>query len=231
VRILLVEDEKKVSRFIERGLTAELHQVEVAEDGTTAIRQVHNFSYDLVILDLNLPDMSGNDVLVAIRQAKLPVPVLVLTARDGITAKVESFDLGADDYLTKPFSFTELLLRAKALLRRGKNTANREELQVEVLQVSDLVLDRRAHQVRREGRAVELTSREFALLDYLMVNAGRVLSRTMIVENVWDQSFEGLTNIVDVYIRQLRKKIDEGNPVKLLRTIRGVGYSINEDAT
>jgi DNA-binding response OmpR family regulator len=231
VRILLVEDEKKVSRFIERGLTAELHQVEVAEDGTTAIRQVHNFSYDLVILDLNLPDMSGNDVLVAIRQAKLPVPVLVLTARDGITAKVESFDLGADDYLTKPFSFTELLLRAKALLRRGKNTADREELQVEVLQVSDLVLDRRAHQVRREGRAVELTSREFALLDYLMVNAGRVLSRTMIVENVWDQSFEGLTNIVDVYIRQLRKKIDEGNPVKLLRTIRGVGYSINEDAT
>jgi DNA-binding response OmpR family regulator len=231
VRILLVEDEKKVSRFIERGLTAELHQVEVAEDGTTAIRQVHNFSYDLVILDLNLPDMSGNDVLVAIRQAKLPVPVLVLTARDGITAKVESFDLGADDYLTKPFSFTELLLRAKALLRRGKNTANREELQVEVLQVSDLVLDRRAHQVRREGRAVELTSREFALLDYLMVNAGRVISRTMIVENVWDQSFEGLTNIVDVYIRQLRKKIDEGNPVKLLRTIRGVGYSINEDAT
>jgi DNA-binding response OmpR family regulator len=153
------------------------------------------------------------------------IPVLVLTARDGIAAKVESFDLGADDYLTKPFSFTELLLRVKALLRRGQTPARNE-----VLRVGDLVLDREAHQVRRGQQLVELTSREFALLEYLMVNAGRVLSRTMIVEHVWDQSFEGLTNIVDVYIRQLRKKIDDDAETKLLRTVRGVGYSISEES-
>jgi DNA-binding response OmpR family regulator len=224
MRILLVEDEAKVSRFIERGLKAELHVVEVAADGATALHQLRDFNYDLVILDLNLPDRSGNEVLAAMRKAGVTTPVLILTARDGLSAKVESFDLGADDYLTKPFSFTELLLRVKALLRRGQVPARPD-----VLTVGDLVLDRRAHQVRRGDKPVELTSREFALLDYLMVNAGRVLSRTMIVENVWDQSFEGLTNIVDVYIRQLRKKIDEESPVKLLRTIRGVGYSINEE--
>jgi DNA-binding response OmpR family regulator len=226
MRILLVEDEAKVSRFIERGLKAELHVVDVAVDGAAALHHLHDFGYDLVILDLNLPDMSGNEVLAVMRKAGTPTPVLVLTARDGIAAKVESFERGADDYLTKPFSFTELLLRVKALLRRGQVPAR-----TDVLMVGDLVLDRAAHQIRRGDRSIELTSREFALLDYLMINAGRVLSRTMIVENVWDQSFEGLTNIVDVYIRQLRKKIDEDSPVKLLRTVRGVGYSINEEGT
>ncbi len=224
MRILLVEDEEKVSRFVERGLKAELHVVSVAADGRSALHCLRDFGYDLVILDLNLPDMSGNAVLAAMRKNGVATPVLILTARDGIAAKVESFDLGADDYLTKPFSFTELSLRTKALLRRGQMPA-----QGDMLTVGDLTLDRAAHQVRRGGQAIDLTSREFALLDYLMVNAGRVLSRTMIVENVWDQSFEGLTNIVDVYIRQLRKKIDEESPVKLLRTIRGVGYSINEE--
>jgi len=224
MRILLVEDEKKVSRFIERGLKAELHLVEVAGDGATALHQLRSYSFDLVILDLNLPDMSGNDVLAAVRKGGSAIPVLVLTARDGLGAKVQSFDLGADDYLTKPFSFTELMLRVKALLRRGQ-TPTRSD----VLTVGDLVLDRAAHQVRRGGHSVELTSREFALLEYLMANAGRVLSRTMIVETVWDQSFEGLTNIVDVYIRQLRRKIDDDAEVKLLRTVRGVGYSINEE--
>jgi two-component system copper resistance phosphate regulon response regulator CusR len=199
--------------------------VDVAVDGKTALYHLRDFSYDMVILDLNLPDMSGNEVLRAMRKSDVTTPVLVLTARDGIAAKVESFDLGADDYLTKPFSFTELVLRAKALLRRGQKPARADD----VLSVGDLKLDRLAHQVRRGDKPIELTSREFALLDYLMVNAGRVLSRTMIVENVWDQSFEGLTNIVDVYIRQLRKKIDEGSPIKLLRTVRGVGYSINEE--
>jgi two-component system copper resistance phosphate regulon response regulator CusR len=224
MRILLVEDEEKVSRFIERGLKAELHVVEVAVDGATALHHLQDYAYDLVILDLNLPDMSGNDVLTRFRKNGSQTPVLVLTARDGIAAKVESFDLGADDYLTKPFSFTELVLRVKALLRRGQVSPR-----TDVLKVEDLTLNRPAHEVKRDGRTIELTAREFALLDYLMTNAGRVLSRTMIMENVWDQSFEGLTNIVDVYIRQLRKKIDEGNAVKLLRTIRGVGYSINED--
>jgi DNA-binding response OmpR family regulator len=224
MRILLVEDEEKVSRFVERGLKAELHVVDLASDGATALHHLRDFSYELVILDLNLPDMSGNEVLRSMRRAGMPTPVLVLTARDGIAAKVESFDLGADDYLTKPFSFTELLLRVKALLRRGQIPARSN-----VLTVGDLVLDRDLHQVKRDGKPIELTSREFGLLDYLMTNAGRVLSRTMIMENVWDQSFEGLTNIVDVYIRQLRKKIDDGSTVKLLRTIRGFGYSINEE--
>jgi DNA-binding response OmpR family regulator len=137
---------------------------------------------------------------------------------------VESFDRGADDYLTKPFSFTELLLRVKALLRRGQAPPR-----TDLLCVGDLVLDRSAHQVHRKEKLIELTSKEFSLLDYFMTNAGRVLSRTMIVENVWDQSFEGLTNIVDVYVRQLRKKIDEGHERKLLRTVRGVGYSLNEE--
>ena len=226
MRILLVEDEDKVSRFVERGLKAELHVVDLAPDGSTALHHLQDFDYDLVILDLNLPDISGNEVLSSMRRAGTPTPVLVLTARDGIAAKVESFDLGADDYLTKPFSFTELLLRVKALLRRGQAPARSD-----VLAVGDLVLDRNTHQVKRCGKPVELTSREFALLDYLMTNTGRVLSRTMIMENVWDQSFEGLTNIVDVYIRQLRKKIDDGSAAKLLRTIRGVGYSITEEGT
>jgi DNA-binding response OmpR family regulator len=224
MRILLVEDEERVSRFVERGLKSELHVVDVAADGATALHQLREFTYDLVILDLNLPDMSGNDVLAALRQSGLSTPVLVLTARDGIAAKVESFDLGADDYLTKPFSFTELVLRTKALRRRGQAPSRADD----VLRVGDLTLDRGAHQVRRDDKPVELTSREFALLDYLMANSGRVLSRSMIVEHVWDQSFEGLTNIVDVYIRQLRRKIDENSPVKLLRTIRGVGYSMSE---
>jgi two-component system copper resistance phosphate regulon response regulator CusR len=223
VRILLVEDEEKVARFIERGLKAELYGVDVAKDGETAIFHLNSNIYDVVILDLNLPDMPGQKVLVHIRKSKRPIPVLILTARDSIADKVENFEHGADDYLTKPFSFTELVLRVKALLRRGQSLQ-----QVDVLRVGDLVLDRAAHEVRRDGKLIELTFKEFSLLEYLMVNAGRVLSRTMIVENVWDQSFEGLTNIVDVYVLQLRRKIDEGFERKVIRTVRGVGYSITE---
>ncbi len=223
MRILLVEDEEKVARFIERGLKAELYGVDVAKDGETAIFHLNSNIYDVVILDLNLPDMPGQKVLVHIRKSKRPIPVLILTARDSIADKVENFEHGADDYLTKPFSFTELVLRVKALLRRGQSLQ-----QVDVLRVGDLVLDRAAHEVRRDGKLIELTFKEFSLLEYLMVNAGRVLSRTMIVENVWDQSFEGLTNIVDVYVLQLRRKIDEGFERKVIRTVRGVGYSITE---
>ena len=224
MRILVVEDEEKVARFVERGLKAELYTVEVAPDGATALHQLKDQAFDVVILDLNLPDISGNDVLRQMRRNGNHTPVLVLTARGALPEKVESFHEGADDYLTKPFSFTELVLRIKALSRRNPSVSRND-----VLQVGDLVLDRPAHQVKRSGRPVELTSKEFALLEYLMTNAGRVLSRTMIIENVWDQSFEGLTNIVDVYMRQLRKKIDEGAPARLLRTVRGVGYSINEE--
>jgi DNA-binding response OmpR family regulator len=224
MRILLVEDEEKVARFIERGLKAELYTVDMAKDGKTALYQLEQYAYELIILDLNLPDISGQEVLRIIRQDGRSLPVLILTARDSIADKVKNFDLGADDYLTKPFSFTELVLREKALLRRAQPTN-----QGDVLKIADLVLDRAAHQVRRDNRPIELTSKEFALLDYFMTNPGRVLSRTMIVENVWDQSFEGLTNIVDVYVRQLRIKIDEDHARKLLRTVRGVGYSITEE--
>jgi two-component system copper resistance phosphate regulon response regulator CusR len=226
MRILVVEDEKKVADFVERGLKAELHAVDVAADGATALHHLKDAVYEVVILDLNLPDVSGNDVLRQMRKSGVQTPVLILTARGGIPEKVESFQEGADDYLTKPFSFTELLLRIRALARRGLSVSRND-----LLQVGDLVLDRPAHQVKRAGRVIDLTSKEFALLEYLMTNAGRVLSRTMIVENVWDQSFEGLTNIVDVYMRQLRKKIEADEEVKLLRTVRGVGYSINEEGS
>ena len=226
IRILLVEDEEKVSRFVAKGLKAELYSVDVAADGKTGLHYVEHVTYDLIILDLNLPELSGTELLQRIRKGtNRNVPVLILTARDGIADKVKNFEEGADDYLTKPFAFTELLLRIKALLRRGQ-VVNRTD----VLRVADLELDRIAHQVKRKNQPIELTSKEFSLLEYFMTNAGRVLSRTMIVENVWDQSFEGLTNIVDVYVLQLRRKIDEGHAAKLLRTVRGVGYSINDES-
>lgn len=223
MRVLLVEDEEKVARFVSKGLKAERYAVDVAEDGRAGLDHVMACVYDLIVLDLNLPGMSGTELLRHIRKSHPNVPVLILTARDSITDKVKNFEEGADDYLTKPFSFAELLVRIKALLRRGPvDRAN-------VLRVSDLELDRVAHQVRRQEKKIELTSREYSLLEYLMINTGRVLSRTMIMEHVWDESFEGLTNIVDVYIRQLRKKIDENHESKLIRTVRGVGYSIGLD--
>jgi two-component system copper resistance phosphate regulon response regulator CusR len=223
MRILLVEDEEKVARFVARGLKAERYAVDIAADGKQGLDSIRSCSYDLIILDLNLPGISGTELLVHIRKTHPHVPVLILTARDHIEDKVANFEAGADDYLTKPFSFAELLMRAKALLRRGPVTTSA------TLRVGELELDRVVHKVRRDGTPVELTAKEFSLLEYLMTNAGRVLSRTMIVEHVWDQSFEGLTNIVDVYMRQLRKKIDDGHERKLFRTVRGVGYSITED--
>ena len=220
MRILLVEDEEKVSRFVVRGLKADGHAVDAAADGNSGQDFLSSYKYDLVILDLNLPGVSGSDLLQQIRKKNNTVPVLVLTARDSLNDKVRNFEYGADDYLTKPFAFAELLVRIKALLRRGPVDRST------VLRVSDLELDRVKHMVRRQEKTIELTSKEFSLLEYLMVNTGRVLSRTMIIEHVWDQSFEGLTNIVDVYIRQLRIKIDEAREPKLIRTVRGVGYSI-----
>ncbi len=167
--------------------------------------------------------MSGTEILRLVRR-KNPNVLLILTAKDALSSKVENFEAGADDYLTKPFAFTELLLRVKALLKRGP--VNRAD----ILRVGDLELDRLALKVKRAGRRIELTSKEFALLEYLMVNAGRVLSRTMIIEHVWDQSFDGATNIVDVYVRHLRNKVDEPYETKLIRTVRGVGYSITAEA-
>jgi DNA-binding response OmpR family regulator len=222
MRLLVIEDERKVADFVARGLRAERFAVDVAYDGASGWDMASVCDYDLVILDLMLPGLGGGEILRRLRRAKKEAPVLILTARDSTAHKVEHFEAGADDYLTKPFAFAELLVRVKALLRRGP--VNRAS----ILRVGDLELDRLSQQVKRAGKKIELTSKEYALLEYLAANAGRVLSRTMIIEHVWDQSFEGLTNIVDVYVRHLRGKVDDPHPRKLIRTVRGVGYCVSD---
>jgi heavy metal response regulator len=224
MRILLVEDETKVSDFVARGLTEERFAVDVAADGKSGLDLATTYHYDLVILDLMLPALDGDQILRRIRKDNVQVPVLILTARDAVADKVGSFEAGADDYLTKPFAFAELLVRVKALLRRGPVT------RTSVVRVADLELDRLSQQVKRAGKRIDLTAKEYSLLEYLMSNAGRVLSRTMIIEHVWDQSFDGITNIVDVYVRHLRNKVDDPYQQKLIRTVRGVGYAIGHGA-
>jgi DNA-binding response OmpR family regulator len=223
MRLLLIEDEKKVADVVARGLRAEAFAVDVAYDGTSGWDMVSSAEYDLIILDLMLPGLNGTEVLRRLRQRGSPAAVLVLTARDATADKVQNFEAGADDYLTKPFAFAELLVRVKALLRRAPATRSH------LLRVGDLEVDRLAHQVRRAGKRIDLTSKEYALLEYLAANAGRVLSRTMIVEHVWDESFESLTNIVDVYVKHLRNKVDDPFPDKLIHTVRGFGYSLSEE--
>jgi DNA-binding response OmpR family regulator len=222
MRILLIEDEQKVSRFVALGLKAERFAVDTTADGKSGLHMATVNPYDLLIVDLTLPEMSGTEVIQQVRKRNSDVPILVLSARDALSDKVTNFESGADDYITKPFAFAELLVRIKALLRRGSVSRSN------VVTVADLELDRVAHQVRRQGKAIRLTAKEYALLEYLAINVGRVLSRTMIIEHVWDQSFEGLTNIVDVYVRQLRAKIDDAFEPKLIHTVRSVGYCISE---
>ncbi len=223
MRILLVEDEKKVADIVARGLKAERYAVDVVHDGLEAWEMANAYDYDLAILDLMLPGMSGTELLEKIRRKNQQVPILILTALGSMDDKVKNFEAGADDYLTKPFAYAELLVRVKALLRRGP--VNRSS----VLRVGDLEIDRLAQNVRRAGKKIELTAKEYSLLEYLASHPGRVFSRTMIIEHVWDQSFEGLTNIVDVYVRHLRAKVDDEFPVKLLHTVRGVGYSLSDE--
>ena len=220
MRVLIVEDDPKLAQFVARGLRAERFAVDVAGDGVLGQRFLDTYSYDLLILDLMLPKLSGSELLVWVRKRRPELPVLVLTARDATEDKVKHFEAGADDYLTKPFDFAELAVRVRALLRRSPAPRN------DVLRIADLELDRLTQQVRRAGQSIELTAKEYALLEYLMSSPGRAFSRAMIIEHVWDQSFEGLTNIVDVYVRYLRRKIDDAFAVKLIQTIRGVGYTI-----
>ncbi len=223
MRILLLEDEPKVSALVKRGLTAERYAVDVMADGREGLEYAEAYPYDLILLDLMLPKLSGLEVLQRIRRTNQFVPILILTARDSVDDKVKLFESGADDYLTKPFAFAELMVRVKALLRRGP--VNRSS----TLRIGELELDRLTQQVKRNGRRVDLTAKEYSLLEYLMQNPDRVLSRNMIIEHVWDQSFDGITNIVDVYVRHLRSKIDDGCDSKMIRTVRGTGYMIRSE--
>jgi DNA-binding response OmpR family regulator len=222
MRILLVEDEKKVADFVARSLRAERFAVDIAYDGETGWEMASGTVYDVIILDLMLPGMKGTELVRRLRRQGSPTAVLVLTARDETSDKVENFEAGADDYLTKPFALAELLVRVKALLRRPPAS------RTHVFRVADLEIDPLTQQVLRGGKRIDLTTKEYALLEYLAANVGRILSRAMIVEHVWDESFESLTNIVDVYVRHLRSKVDDPFPTKLIHTVRGAGYSLNE---
>jgi len=223
MRLLVVEDEKKVASFIKKGLEEEGYAVDVAADGKTGLDLALDRVHDLIILDIQLPKMDGLSVLSALRKDKVAVPVLLLTVRATIEDKVLGLDAGADDYLTKPFAFQELVARVRALLRR------RTESKQPMLQVVDLILDPARRTVFRGEQKIDLTTREFTLLDYFMRNPGRVLTRTMISEHVWDYDFDSETNVIDVYVNYLRKKIDSGREQKLIHTVRGVGYMLKAE--
>ena len=224
MRILVVEDDRKVASFIRQGLQEEGHAVEVAKDGVEALdRMLSDPDYDLVILDVMLPGRDGFAVLKSLRAEKVAAPVLMLTARDAVGDKVAGLDLGADDYLTKPFAFEELLARVRALLRR------RGGERVAMLTLDDLTLDPATRRVTRAGRRIELTTREYALLEYFLRNVGRVLTRGMLAEHVWGPGFESDSNTIDVYVGYLRKKLEGDGARRLLHTVRGAGYAMKLD--
>lgn len=222
MRILIVEDEKKVAGFIKKGLEEETYAVDVAYDGEEGLYLGTEGQYDLIILDIMLPKVDGLEILSQLRAQGNDVPILLLTAKDAIDDRVTGLNKGADDYLTKPFAFSELLARVRVLLRRGKAEVKT------TLQIADLTLDLVGHKVDRGGDEIELTGKEYSLLEYFMRNQDKVLTRTMIAEHVWDYNFDTFTNVIDVYINHLRKKIDKGRQNKLLHTLRGVGYIMKE---
>jgi DNA-binding response OmpR family regulator len=223
MHILVVEDETRLVRLIKRALEGERHVVDVAYDGDTALAMATATDYDLIILDLMLPGKDGMEVCRELRKENVDARILMLTARGAVEDRVEGLDAGADDYLVKPFSFAELLARVRALSRREvQPTADRE------LRVGDLVLDLARHEARRGDKTIELTAKEFALLEYLMRNAGHVLTRSQILDHVWGYDFESFTNVVDIYVHYLRNKIDKGFSKPLIRTVRGVGYGLKE---
>jgi len=220
MRILVVEDERKVASFLKKGLEEERFTVDCAYDGEEALRKLETNGYELVILDIMLPGIDGLEVVRRMREMGENLPVLMLTAKDSVDDIVRGLESGGDDYLTKPFAFAELLARVRALLRR------RQAAQALELRVGDLVLNLATRKARRGDKEIELTSKEYALLEYLMRNANQVVTRGMIAEHVWDYDFDPTSNIVDVYINHLRRKIDKGFDIKLIHTLRGVGYML-----
>ncbi len=215
---MLVEDEPDAAAILAKGLREHAFAVDLACDGNEAIERVHVNSYDLVILDLLLPGVPGYQVCRHIREIGLTFPVLMLTALGSVANRIQGFDCGADDYLCKPFDFGELRARIGALLRRGP------ALQNPVLKIDDLAIDTRSHQVRRGRESIELTAREYALLEYMALNSGKVIGRAEISEHVWDETYDPLSNLIEVYVQRLRRKVDQEHPIKLIHTRRGEGY-------
>jgi two-component system OmpR family response regulator len=220
VRVLIVEDEAKIASFLKRGLKEEGYSVDVAADGEQGLFLATTESYDLVVLDLMLPRLDGLSLCRKLREADAAAPVLMLTAKDSVQDKVAGLDSGADDYLTKPFAFEEFLARCRALLRKKESRGTTR------LRVGDLEMDLVSHRVTRGEEEISLTPREFALLEFLMRHEGAVVTRTMISEHVWDMNFDSFSNVIDVYINYLRKKIDQNRPNPLIRTLRGRGYTL-----
>jgi len=221
-RILVVEDEAKIANLLKRGLAEEGYDVDVALDGTAGLEAALAGCYDLIVLDIGLPEKDGMEVCRELRAKGRLTPVIFLTARDSVHDKVLGLDLGADDYLTKPFAFEELVARVRSLLRKAQQLSDTR------MRVADLILDTRSRKVERAGRPIDLSTKEFALLQYLMENRGSVLSRMDISEKVWDIHFDTTTNVIDVHINRLRKKVDADFPVKLIQTVRGAGYTLGE---
>ena len=222
-RILVVEDEAKIANFIQKGLREEGYTVEVASDGAQGLRRVLAEPFDLMVLDLTLPEMDGLEVCRTVRDKGLLLPVVMLTARDGVEDKVRGLDIGADDYVTKPFEFEEFLARVRSHLRKSRQRSQT------VLHIADLVLDTRSRRVERGGRLIELSLKEMALLQFLMEHQGEVLTRLEISERVWDIHFDTTTNVIDVHINRLRKKVDYGYTPQLIHTVRGAGYMLKEE--
>jgi heavy metal response regulator len=220
--ILLIEDEKKVSKFIKQGLEDEGFSVDTAFDGDIGFSKSMEGKYDLIILDIMLPKKDGFEILKELRDKKNITPVLILTAKDSLTDKVEGLNIGADDYLTKPFAFAELLARVRSLLRRGETKSTQ-------IQIADLVLDTVKHSAKRGDTLIELTAREYDLLEFLMKNRDKVVTRKMISEKIWNYDFDTGTNVIDVYVVHLRQKVDGNFPKKLIQTVRGTGYIIKEE--
>ena len=220
MKIIIVEDDKTVGQYVQHGLEEQHYHADLVDDGLEGLRLISGGKYDLAVLDLRLPGMNGVEMVRTLRDRGVGIPILVLTAQDALESKVAALRAGADDYVTKPFAFEELLARVEALARRPRQVAT------PVLRVGDLEVDTSTREVRRGGRPVELTPKEYAVLEYLVRHQGRVMSRTLITEYAWDYHFDPGTNIVDVVINRLRKKVDSGHAQKLVHTVRGVGYVV-----